>query len=689
MQFHIRLALVSLVAVQVQEAKSLSQAEATLSLKDTVGSELLTRVDLGSDALGNLGDESTDVDSPEQLQLPGPPMAHDPTSAELALVQAKVSHRDEDEEASQMKKTKTPLSHKKMFEDAFATGQPQQRQRQGARGVALVQFWKKSPEDDAKADAADVAQLGGQLQNIMSELGAPPVDQDSGKKALERASAMEAAANADDADLAIEKEAGDVNKAADAEQDDAEHVVDGAMTYIRTRLANEEHRGLRLRQLLAQSVRANKQMRQKVDYFHKQIAAENDLQKNLRTAAKTKVSQEEAELSKETKRADIATVHLKNATHVAQMGEKAMKFLGNRLQYAKSQVAALLLNLANSTQLSKDLRRELTSTNSTRIKDARLLADSKKVVARQAKELAATKAQILHLEAAKKADDTKLVTLDRQKDMLEQRHKSAVTRDKILHQENNMLKKQLGTEIEGEDKLREMWSKESEAFTWQLRAERHNASESLSNLDKARGEFQGLRTRVQKLRDMASHGEESRRAAEDAANRAQFALTEARAENKQLKGSVPWLEAEVDRQRQTAQNITRQAQLALKERDTVKAILGEAQKNIVQLQGQYADALQALVVAQAGGSADQQQEAPANSIQQFAGLNTDLLGGAPPVSSPLGYPEIPGASESGGSSLLELGRDSRALNSMMNTNQPARVGRVDLNGLLRGMNNVR
>ena len=60
-------------------------------------------------------------------------------------------------------------------------------------------------------------------------------------------------------------------------------------------------------------------------------------------------------------------------------------------------------------------------------------------------------------------------------------------------------------------------------------------------------EFADLRGRVQNLRARASHGEQSRHRAEQAANQAQIALAEADAENKQLKGSVPWLEARLVR----------------------------------------------------------------------------------------------------------------------------------------------
>jgi len=360
------------------------------------------------------------------------------------------------------------------------------------------------------------------------------------------------------------------------------------------------------------------------------------------------------------------------------------------LKYAKSQVAALLLNLANSSQESKGLRRRIDTTERKEANEARLLAETRTKAAAQEKELIATKAKLKRLEAVKAAEDEGLKKMDRAKDFLEQRQVSATKRDQLLHKENLLLKKQLATEIQREEQLREMWSKESEAFTWQLRAERANASESLSDLEKARSEFRDLRTRVGKLRDRASHGEQSRHQAEDAANKAQFALAEAEAENKQLKGSVPWLEAEVDRQRRENQNVTAKANQALKERDVVKTILKEAQNNIVQLQSQYADALQALVVAQAGGSGASTPIAPPSSIQQFAGLGDNLLGGPPPVTAPV----LLQSSVPGGTSLLELGRDSTALNGMVTGSQfHEPLARVDLNkdsggltALLNGMN---
>merc|ERR1719408_767796 len=405
------------------------------------------------------------------------------------------------------------------------------------------------------------------------------------------------------------------------------------MAYIRTRLAAEEHKSMRLRQLLQQAVRSNRNMRTKLEQLGSQLTEGAKLQKTLRVVSAQKVSQEESKLSQEKARADMVTKQLVNATKAAQIGEKAMKFLGMRLKYTKSQVAALLLNLANSSQQNNDLRHRLAAVSATESKDAKMLAAAKKQNEDQAKELAEAKAALKKLQDAKKAEDGKMITFDRQKNLLEHRQVSTEKRDKILKKENNLLKKNMATEIQREEQLREMWSKESEAFTWQLRAERANASESLMDLEKARNEFRDLRERVQKLRQRASDGEKSRHNAEDAANRAQFALAEAEAENKQLKGSVPWLEAEVDRQRQSAANATKQAQQAIKERDTVKSILGEAQKNIVQLQGQYADALQALVVAQAGGSEAAKPQAPASSIQQFAGLGANPLGLPPAVSA--------------------------------------------------------
>jgi len=640
----VSLTLLALVLVQASQATK-------ASFQDSVGSELLNRVDVERDTLGELGDASIDVDA--HGDLAPAPKAHVATASELALVQSKVTHKES-----------VPKKQAPLFDAAFA------------------QIGQKSSKKGGIDEGIE--------QSIDSDLAGPAKEKEgsTAKQALLQASAMEAEANNPDdaADLAIEKEAGDVTKSADAQKEDAEHVVDGAMTYIRTRLATEEHKGLRLRQELGDSVRTNKEMRVQIEQLHMQLKDGSKDQESLDAATAKKVAEQEAVVAKEKTIADSATAHMKNATRAAQIGEKAMKFLGVRLKYAKTQVASLLLNLAKSTQEGKDLTHQIDVTMKTETQKAKLLAESKRVVAEQAKEIAKARAQLLLLQAGKKADDTKLIMLDRQQDFLKQRESSATKRDKILHKENNLLKSQLGTEIQREEQLREMWSKESEAFTWQLRAERSNASESEADLAKARSEFEDLRKRVQNLRTRAGQGDNAKHQAEDQANRAQFALAEAQAENKQLKGSVPWLEAEVDRQRQTAQNVTKQAKQALRERDTVKAILAEAQKSIVMLQGQYADALQALVVAQAG---DTQPAASGNTIQQFAALQqplgADPLGLPPPVESPVGFPLTAG----GASSLLELSRDSSALNSFMARPQVARTGRVDLNGLLRGMNNAR
>jgi len=641
--------LVPLVAIAMQ-----AEAMDMESLKDSIGSELLTQVDVQRDTLGDLGDASADVDAPEQLNMPSPPSppkAHTATPVELALIQGQTSHKQEPKEVPRNLRAKRPTP------------------------TAAIAKWEP-PKKEAASDDADVEQLGGQLQSIMSELADPAVPAIEKKPVSAQQVPVKAEESDSEEDIAMEKEVGDVSK---SQKDDTQNVVDGAMAYIRTRLAEEEHKSLRLRQVLQQAVRSNRNMRQELAQLQSQLVEGAKLQKSLRTVSAQKVSQEDGKLMVEKARADTVSKQLVNATKAAQIGEKAMKFLGMRLKYTKSQVAALLLNLANVSQQNSLLRHRVAAMNSTESKESKLVGKTAKEAASQAKELAETKAKLNKLEAAKTAEDAKLVALDRQNNLLSHRQVSTEKRDKILHKENSLLKSQLATEIQREEQLREMWSKESEAFTWQLRAERANATESLSDLEKARTEFRDLRERVQKLRQRASVGEQSRHTAEDSANRAQFALAEAEAENKQLKGSVPWLEAEVDRQRQSAQNSTKEAKQALKERDTVKAILSEAQKNIVQLQGQYADALQALVVAQAGGSDAVKPQDPASSIQQFAGLGADPLG-LPPV-----VPQVFGSS--GASSLLELGRDSRALNNIMGGNQANEPhGRVDLSKDSGGLN---
>jgi len=559
---------------------------ARADLSDSISSELMSRVDVHSNSLGDLSDASTDVDAPEQLDLPGLAKPKALTPTELSLVQAKETHHVK----GPKKKARKNLRHNK--------------------DVSLVKAWLArnqevaEPEPEAAADgdapAAAVEQLGGQLQNIMSNIddgeATPVVEKQQSNEQQE--SVMGDASNSDDS-VATEKVAAKPRDAANA---DAENAVDGAMGYIRTKLAAEEHKGLRLSQLLAQSVRSNQKMKQRVEDLRGQLNQGAKLQSSLRTATARKLSQELALAAKETKHAQLATGRLRNATKAAQIGEKAMKFLGMRLKYAKSQVAALLLHLANSSQTNNNLNRSLQTLNVSEEKESKQLSESQKVEASQAKELADLKAKLYKLAVVEKSEGTKVATLSKQKDFLAYKQMQTGKREAILHKENNLLKAQLATEIQREEQLREMWTKESEAFTWQLRAERANASDSLSDLAKARSEFKDLRQRVQQLRVKAGEGVKEQHGAEDAAAKAQAALAEAEAENTQLKGSVPWLENEVNRQKQEVQNATTQEKQALKERDQVKNILGEAQKTIVQLQSQYADALQALVVAQAAGA---------------------------------------------------------------------------------------
>lgn len=556
---------------------------ARADLSDSISSELMSRVDVHSNSLGDLSDASTDVDAPEQMDLQmtsAKPKALTPT--ELSLVQAKETHHVK----GPKKKARKNLRHNK--------------------DVSLVKAWlarnQEVAEPDAAADgdAPAVEQLGGQLQSIMANIddgeATPAVEKQQSNEQQE--SVMGDASNSDDS-VATEKVAAKPRDAANA---DAENAVDGAMGYIRTKLAAEEHKGLRLSQLLAQSVRSNQKMKQRVEELRGQLNQGAKLQSSLRTATARKLSQELALAAKETKHAQLATGRLRNATKAAQIGEKAMKFLGMRLKYAKSQVAALLLHLANSSQTNNNLNRSLQTLNVSEEKESKQLSESQKVEASQAKELADLKAKLYKLAVVEKSEGTKVATLSKQKDFLAYKQMQTGKREAILHKENNLLKAQLATEIQREEQLREMWTKESEAFTWQLRAERANASDSLSDLAKARAEFKDLRQRVQQLRVKAGEGVKEQHGAEDAAAKAQAALAEAEAENTQLKGSVPWLENEVNRQKQEVQNATTQEKQALKERDQVKNILGEAQKTIVQLQSQYADALQALVVAQAAGA---------------------------------------------------------------------------------------
>jgi hypothetical protein len=611
----------------------------------------------------------SDDDAPEELDLPNP---SSPKAVNKALAKAsrnqKVDHKDKSDD-SQKFLEKRPRSEE--VHHRSPTSSAAQRPK--------VSKAKAKTEATPAAEEADVQQLGGQLQDIMSQLNDPTLveqkpsqplatpdaneqvqpDTSSAEAPAEQTETLDTPSNVEtpaentvaeekapaedppneDSSSSVnsqmeklpseEVSKDDVATAADdGKQQEAENAVDGAMAYIRTRLATEEHTGLRLRQLLAQSVRENRKLRHKVEQMHKQALEDTRSRKTVSAVANQQLKRVESELSQEKHRAEIAEMRAQNATRAATIGEKTMKMLAKHLKYSKSKVASLLINLANASHEKDDLSRQLRESVEHDQSEAKELATTKKELQEEAKELAETREKLTKLEKVKAVEEKSLVALDRQKDLLEQRQKSSVKRDQILHKENNVLKTQLAAEVKREEQLREMWSKESEAFTWQLRAERANATEALGDLEKARGEFHDLRKRVQALREKAGKEEAAKRAAEDSANKAQFALSQAEAENKQLRGSVPWLEAQVNRQRQITANATTQMKKAVSERDTLRSILAEAQKNIVQLQGQYADSLRALVVAQAGGDSEatsQQKAAAAASTARSTNSNNDNL----------------------------------------------------------------
>merc|ERR1719453_1695021 len=161
--------------------------------------------------------------------------------------------------------------------------------------------------------------MDGQIEQLRAELAGPaPGDvkeQSQGKEVLDKASAMEEAAESGD-EAAMEKEVAEGSQ----DKDETENVVDGAMAYIRTRLAKEEHKTLRLRQLLSQSVKGNRKMREKIEELRKQVTDEAATQRSISSVSEAKFAQEEAQLTDERQRWNLAEKRLANATRAAKIG---------------------------------------------------------------------------------------------------------------------------------------------------------------------------------------------------------------------------------------------------------------------------------------------------------------------------------------------------------------------------------
>jgi len=160
-----------------------------------------------------------------------------------------------------------------------------------------------------------------------------------------------------------------------------------------------------------------------------------------------------------------------------------------------------------------------------------------------------------------------------------------------------------GTEFDAERSREEQLGAKSMSKLGALSARFHSLStvslRSMRALGDSVAEVRSLRSKVLLLRRRGRDAEIDRGHAEVEVKQARDALARVEVEGKELKGSLPWLQAEVEQRTREAKSVAAKVQKAYSARDSARASLVKAQHDISQLEQRYASALQMLVSVQA------------------------------------------------------------------------------------------
>jgi len=426
-----------------------------------------------------------------------------------------------------------------------------------------------------------------------------------------------------------------------------------------------------------------------------ELAVSTRLQKRLRVVASQRISKDEREVNRQKRRALLAEQRLANATHMMSDGQTTVKWLRERLKFATNRMTSLFSHLSNVTHLGQAMEKKLAAEATSKATSDRELRS-----ARYAAQLSSTmQAKFKKAQATNSFLAQRLHALDGKNQLLEQKLTSYTKRDYILQEENNLLRGQLTAQKQLLGEERHNWNQEREQLRTHSLTEEANATEMLWNLKHTQSSFLDLQQQVKVLYLRAQQAEQAQQSAELMAHRAHVSLSAALAENQHLKGANPWLQAEVERQRQLQQNSTAGFEQQQAKMNLMSSKMASMQQENQKLQSEYSDALQALVVAQGGQSpqvthsmavmsatsldrpallqtSTSEREAPgtgeSSGLETPVSAATDSLGTSPPAPPPLEGAALPPGDQSGSSnakssepSKLNLQGDSSALAALL------------------------
>lgn len=443
-----------------------------------------------------------------------------------------------------------------------------------------------------------------------------------------------------------------------------EDSIQSALSYIGNRLKSDAQRNLRLRQMAAQSLdlkRTLKSENQELGRERKEVAM---LQFHLQDEMQKEAHANSVIKSQHSHLRSVER-HLANASDTVDHQAHALKWANERLAAVQKINSDLRRKLDAATASNQELTREFSASNSSHEAGERSLRKTSAQLKHTQESLRKTQAQLHALQAAKADEDERLRRSER-------RERESDKLDKLANKELSLLTQRLGSEEALEEHHRQSWSKDREALTQEVQALRANATESHDSLKRVTREAHGLHKEVSLLKRRVWDGDQARQQAVRGQESLQIKLQDAVTELVQLRSLVPRLQDEIERQKLATQNATEQAHRAHLQREDLKASLATSQRIIMQLQSQYADALQVLVAAQGDPSAQSPmqpaaQSQPALPVVAAAAPSSPALPSqflAPQPASSSRQDNLPGAAATS-SPQLQLSIDSQGLRTLL------------------------
>jgi len=445
---------------------------------------------------------------------------------------------------------------------------------------------------DGVSSDEEVAQLGADIGDLMSNIGDPAAapQQDAAAAPQQSEQKVEAEGEGIPPVNVIDHAKVDLP---DLLADGTSAVAHGAMEQAKKKLSGQEKTNAGLRQQLRKDESIQSDLQDQLDRLKKQVKAVVSQKSHSGDAASNHLAQLQISLVKERKRAEWSTKQFQSLKQQHELLKKTMKEVGDQADSAGLKAEELRLKINTTAKENEHLRASLRGIAAP-AKNIKLSLLANKARVTHGQDMAKMKLQ--KLEAAQEVLHEKVDSAEKRNSVLLKRDAEIEGPMQPLLQENQHMKKQLGAEVHFEKQLLQMFNERGNYSNLQLRRDTGGVSKTVVELHKARFRLQRLRKEAERQVAMSREIQMAEQEAELKAERMQVAFVNLAAENKELKERVvPLLGAQIKEQSTQANRAAQLLQEAAQDRDSLTAVLSGAQSNVEQAQRQYATVLRSVV----------------------------------------------------------------------------------------------